>query len=205
VLSAKPDLAQQAAGQLDRVWERFYDSLTRPVVLTIWHEPDSKVRAKQLTLPAWSAAFQHWVSHAHAYREAHGTPLTTMLNLTNGPWRWAPEDPSRYLVGARPDLFGLDCYQDVPSDWLVPEEMVDAPFEWALTHGFRQLGVPEFGAISDPRRSQWVADMVEWLDHWDSVRFASYWTDRGSKFDARTDPATIRVLKSAILRRQGSF
>lgn len=209
VLSLRPDLRQQAAGQLDRVWERFYDLLvplakTRSVVLTIWHEPDSKIRAKEVDFASWSAAFKHWVAHADQYRSTRPEAFSTMLNLTNGPWRWAKEDAGRYLV-AQPDLFGVDCYQDVLSDWLAPEDMLEPVFEWALTHGFRRLGVPEFGAVADPRRPQWVRDLAEWLDDWDSMEFANYWTDKGSKFDARADAGTREALRRAILRRQRSF
>lgn len=206
VISCKPDLRQQAAGQLGAVWERFYDLLaplarTRQVVLTIWHEPDNKIRAGQLDFDHWSAAFRQWVSHADAWRASHGPVFSTMLNLTNGPWRWAKEDASRYLV-AQPDLFGLDCYQDVPTAWWTPEQMVGPPFEWALTHGFRQLGVPEFGAVPDSRRARWIADMTSWLDGWDTVRFANYWTDRGSRFDVRTSADDTTALRMAILRHQ---
>lgn len=202
VVSGKPDLAQQASGSLDAAWEHFYDFLTRPVVVTIWHEPDSKIRGGTFTYAAWQAAFSHWVSHAHSYRAAHGAPITTMLNLTNGPWRWAPEDASRYVTPGQTDLFAVDAYQDVASDWLTPEGLLGPVLEWALQKGYRRLGVPEFGAIADSRRAQWVTDMAAWLDSWDTVEWANYWTDAGSQFDVRTDPAAKSALRKAILRRQ---
>jgi hypothetical protein len=211
VLSLKPDLRQQAAGQLDRVWERFYELLvpvakTRRVVLTIWHEPDSKIRSKDFDFATWSAAFKRWIAHADLYRSSDGMNrpdlFTTMLNLTNGPWRWAKEDAGRYLV-AQPDMFGLDAYQDVATAWLPPEDLFGPPFEWALTHGFRQLGVPEFGAISDPRRPLWIRDATSWLGEWDSLQWANYWTDRGGQFDVRTDTASRDMLRRMVLRHQG--
>lgn len=197
VLSAKPNLADQATGKLDAAWEKLYTQLPTGSVVTIWHEPDSKMRSSQITYAAWRAAFDHWVGHANKH-----TNIVTMLNLTNGPWRWAPEDPSRYLTPNLPRVFGLDVYQDRPAQWLTPEALCGPEFEWALSSGFKWLAIPEFGAVADPRRAAWIKDMAAWLDRWDTAAFANYWTDSGSPFDVRGDASSLAALRSEILRHQ---
>lgn len=197
VLSAKPNLADQAAGKLDAAWAKLYKTLPADAVVTIWHEPDSKIRSSQITYAAWHAAFNHWVGHAHA-NGFYGT----MLNLTNGPWRWAPEDPSRYLTPNLPHVFGLDVYQDRPAQWLTPEALCGTAFEWALSSGFKALAIPEFGAVPDPRRAAWIGQIAAWLDRWDSAVFANAWIDSGSPFDVRGDASSLAALRSEILRHQ---
>ncbi|WP_163571053.1 hypothetical protein [Fodinicola feengrottensis] len=194
VLSAKPNLADQAAGRLDAAWAKLYSVLPAGSVVTIWHEPDSLIRAGTITYAAWFAAFSHWIEHAQSHS------VTTMLCLTNGPWRWAIEDPKRYLPDTLPDVFGLDVYQDVPSQWLSPEALCASAFSWALSAGISAVALPEFGAIADPRRAQWITDMCVWLDRWQPAQFANYWTDAGSKFDVRADSASRAALKGEVLR-----
>jgi hypothetical protein len=195
VLSCKPDLKSQLAGTLDDAWATLYALLPVGTVVTIWHEPDSLIRAGSLNYDMWAKAFDHWVHHAAAFNN-----VTTMLCLTNGPWRWASEDDTRYLTPHPATLFGLDVYQDTPKQWLTPAALCDAPFEWALTHGFSELAVPEFGAVADARRGPWITDMVSYLDGWDSVEFANYWMDKGSKFDVRGDTVSRAALRGAVLR-----
>lgn len=197
MLSAKPDLKSQAAGVLDDAWNRLYGLLPAGTVVTIWHEPDSLIRSGKLDYALWVKAFDQWVAHAKGY-----PGIITMLNLTNGPWSFAVEDAKRYLTPNIPDVFGLDVYQDVPRNWRTPETLCGPPFEWALTHGFADLAVPEFGAVADARRPQFVHDMVSWLDRWDTVQLANYWTDKGSVFDVRADKASRDALRSEILRHQ---
>lgn len=118
VWSAKPDLAQLAAGSLDASINAFLATIpsTHVAFVTIWHEPDGKIRKGQFTLAQWKPAFQHFCDLVHAAGKPH---LYTTLILE----AWSGQHPSTGTTYADlwpgsgyVDVFGVDGYSNTGSD-----------------------------------------------------------------------------------------
>jgi hypothetical protein len=205
VWSCKPDLTKQSLGVFDNAWTNFYNSIpaNHNIYVTIWHEPDNNVRAGKISLPLWQKAWMHWLSHFINYQMKTPKPnIKSYICLTNGAWRWSPQtNPDDYCLSGGFDVFGLDVYQDNTKDWLSAQALFNTPFEYAASKYGVKLGVPEFGAVADTRRSGWISDTFNWWSDWSSLEFVNYWTDPSS-FDLRNDPTSLATLRSNILRKQ---
>jgi hypothetical protein len=118
VWSAKPDLTQLASGALDSSINAFLASIpsTHVAFLTVWHEPDGKIRKGQFTLAQWKPAFQHFCNLVHASGKPH--VYTTLICEA-----WSGQSPSAGTTYADMwpgsgyvDVFGVDGYSNTGSD-----------------------------------------------------------------------------------------
>jgi hypothetical protein len=88
VLSLKPDLTAMADGSLDAAVIAFVKSIPsgHRTFLTIWHEPDGKIRSGKFTLEAWMAAFKRFCDLVH---RTGGPTVYTALILE----AWSAQHP----------------------------------------------------------------------------------------------------------------
>jgi hypothetical protein len=114
VWSCKPDLAQLASGALDSAIRAFVASIpdTHVAWLTVWHEPDGKIRKGQFTLSDYLPAFARFCSVVKSVGKPH-VYTTQILEAWSGQspaagTRFSDLWPGDGLV----DCFAVDGYSN---------------------------------------------------------------------------------------------
>lgn len=117
VWSCKPDLAALAAGTLDNAIRAFVQSIpdTHVAWLTVWHEPDGKIRKGQITLAAYLPAFRRFCQVVKSVGKPH-VYTTQILEAWSGQ---TPKAGSTYADlwpgDGYVDTFGVDGYSNTGS------------------------------------------------------------------------------------------
>jgi hypothetical protein len=83
----------------------------RPTYVAYGHEPETKVKSGQYTIPQWVAAFQH----VTGLIRAHGNPMIKATMILTG-YDYANRLPLYYPGDAAVDVLGVDPYSQNPGD-----------------------------------------------------------------------------------------
>lgn len=114
VWSCKPDLAQLASGALDTAIRAFVSSVpdTHVAWLTVWHEPDGKIRKGQFTLAAYLPAFRRFCQVVKSVGKPH-VYTTQILEAWSGQHPAAGTTYSDLWPGdGLVDCYGVDGYSN---------------------------------------------------------------------------------------------
>jgi hypothetical protein len=114
VWSCKPDLTQLASGALDSAITAFVASIpdTHVVWLTVWHEPDGKIRKGQFTLADYLPAFARFCQVVKSVGKSH-VYTTQILEAWSGQHPAAGTTYSDLWPGdGLVDCYGVDGYSN---------------------------------------------------------------------------------------------
>lgn len=203
--SGKPPLEAVAAGALDGQILAFLRSIPRDHLawVTIWHEPDSKIRSGKFTLSTYLAGFKRWCElvqqvKGEGWDRLHSVQIVTTWSGTNPSQGSTYEDlwPGDGLV----DCYGLDGYSHVGS----ANTLWGPGVEFARAKGIPWC-VPELGYGNQGSQDvAWMLDQIEYLTatpsggH-DSALFGC-WFDTAGPISNPTpggNPAWVAAARSA--------
>jgi hypothetical protein len=168
IYSSKPDLTRMGSSNtgtnLDDEVNNFLASIPEdhPMLLTIWHEADGKVRSGTFTLTVWKAAFKRFCDLVHAF----GNPdLYTALVLE----AYQPTTAGTLYADMWPGDGYADClltdgYTDLGSGDGVWKKGVD----FAALKGI-PWGIAELGFRTGTVTSDWMAVQATYAEDHDGV------------------------------------
>lgn len=140
VYSFKPDVTMLGNGDLDDEVNTFLGTVPdgHPMLLTVWHEADGKVRGGTFTVAAWKKAFQRFADLVHGFGNAH---LYVALVLE----AYQPTTPGTLYTDMWPgdgyaDCFLTDGYTDLGSGDSVWKKGYDFAVSKSLPWGIAELG-----------------------------------------------------------------
>jgi hypothetical protein len=174
--SIKPDVVKLASGQLDKWAEEYVESIPVtgvPRLLTVWHEPESKIKSGLFTARDWKRAVHRFgrivrqVNHPDVrYGPIFMSKFTLGTASYHVPAILASDSTDLWEIC---DFVGWDPYNestkgDEPPN-LNPSYYLDDLVKFTKSTGL-PMAVGETGFIPDPRFSN---ERPEWL-----TRFADY-------------------------------
>ena len=214
VWSCKPDLTDQAAGNNDAAWTTFLDSIpnNHPMMITMQHEPDSKVRKGTFTLAQWQAGWSQWTQFMTTYKAANPNKMiSTYLCLTNGPWTFSKTtNPDDYYNAGQFDVWAPDCYMDGSQSYEngVQNAVGDA-VQYGINKGSALWALPELGVYYDTSDTSYQATMIAatstFVDSTGGAQWVCYYSINNSNpdgTDVRPWPNSFAELSSLIASHQ---
>lgn len=168
-VSFKPDVIAMANGSLDSQVNAWLASIPsgHPVVATIWHEADGKVRQSKFTVAQFKAAFIRFATLVH-----QANLPNVWVSLILEAYQALPQCAGTQFADMWPgrgfaDLFMVDGYDDLGTQGAV----WDGAIQFARTHGvpwaIGEVGTKKAPAV-DPK---WMADQVAYAGTYDCRAF----------------------------------
>lgn len=174
IYSFKPDIILMAGTSLDASVEGFLDSFPegQKAILTVWHEPDGKVRQGQFTIAQWQAAFTHFCDLVHA----HGNPNIKTAAIFEA---YQQSNPGTQYADMWPgdgyaDYILYDGYTDLGSG----DSVWKKGYDFAQSKGL-PWGVGEVGFRSGTVTNTWDVDQALWAYRHDAAVFCWFNCDAG--------------------------
>jgi hypothetical protein len=157
IYSFKPDISLMAGASLDDAVNAFLDSIPagQKMILTVWHEPGSKVRQGVFTVTQWQAAFTHFCNLVHA--KANPNLATAYIDSAYQPTTAGSLYGDIWPGPGYADYFLTDGYTDLGSGDSVWKKGADAAKGWGIPWGIGEIGVRS-GTISNT----WMATQTRW-------------------------------------------
>ncbi|QFG20798.1 hypothetical protein [Actinomadura sp. WMMB 499] len=162
--SGKPDMAAVASGSLDERILGFLRSVPKAHVafVTIWHEPDVKLKNGTFSLSTYRAGFRRFCRLAKRVQEDGWSRLYTVQIVTT----WAGTNPSKGRTYADMwpgdglvDCYGADGYSHVGSK----ESLWGPAVEFARSRGIPWC-VPEIGyGNRGSQNVSWMKDQIAYM------------------------------------------
>jgi hypothetical protein len=161
-------------------WADTIKSRPGPVLVAYHHEPEAAGSTSYGTAEEFVSAYRRVVS---IFRAQGVTNVEWTLQLTGWSFRVSPGDPRAaaawYPGDAYVDVVGGDVYNwytcgEGRGRWMELSSLADPIMTFAQARG-KLAALPEFGAHSEGRRADWIADAHRYLAaHRDSFAGAFY-------------------------------
>lgn len=198
VISYKPDVVAMANGGCDAAVNALLASIPsgHPTMLTIWHEPDSKVRQKKFTVAQYKAAFIRFATLVHQYNKPN-IHVALILVAWQDPVKtkgtqFADMWPGRGFA----DIVLIDGYDDLGTGGEIWNPAISFVQSVGVPWGVGECGTKKATHV-DP---DWMADQVKYVAAYDARVFCWFnnSTDAvptpGTDLDAQITSATLSRL-----------
>ena len=182
VIAAKPGsrLYNQIAA-----YARGVKALKRPVMVAYHHEPEASTSRRFGSSEQFKGAYRKVVSifNAQGASNVEWTWQMTAYSFRakasdrRAAARWYPGNSVVDNVGGDAYSWG-NCWSG--GGWVSPAKLAAPVVAFAKARG-KKASLPEFGAVSDPRRAQWLRDLHKYLVQNRGVMTAAFYFNNGPK------------------------
>lgn len=163
VWSAKPNIVSMANGSLDSAVLSFLRSIPQSHTcwVTIWHEPEAKIRDSLFTLTEYKAGFRRFCELVRQVQSEGWTRLWTYQCVTS----WAGQHPQAGTTYAEMwpgnglvDCFAVDGYSSLGSE----SSLWGPALEFARSKNVA-WAIPEIGwSSTETKTTQWLQDQADY-------------------------------------------